>query len=95
MLVAEKTGCRYDPDSVEYLLEKHYRPTGRPLRRCHPRDLLLQIRHFCTYYDLPYEMLPQHFDQVARSFFTVLRTKDSRFATPYAAQHAPPSPPEA
>jgi hypothetical protein len=55
----------------------------------------LQIRHFCTYYDLPYEMLPQHFDQVARSFFTVLRTKDSRFATPYAAQHAPPSPPEA
>jgi predicted ATPase with chaperone activity len=77
-LVAEKTGCRYDPDAVEYLLEKHYRPTDRPLRRCHPRDLLLQIRHFCTYYDLPYEMLPQHFDRVARSFFTVLRTKDQR-----------------
>jgi len=77
-LAAQKAGCRCQADTVAYLLEKYYRPMARPLRRCHPRDLLLQIRHYCTYYDLPFEMLPQYFDQVAQSFFTSMRIKAPR-----------------
>ena len=74
-LAAEKSGCTYDAGAVEYLLERHYRPQGRPLRRCHPRDLLIQIRNYCTYQSMPFEMLPEYFDHIAQSFFTSMRTR--------------------
>ncbi len=77
-LAAERAGCAYDPDAVEHLLDKYYRPEQRPRRRCHPRDLLQQIRNFCTYHEVPFEMLPEYFDKVAQSFFTTMRTKDQR-----------------
>ncbi len=77
-LASEKLGCFYDPDAVEALLDRHYRGTNRPLRRCHARDLLLQVRNFCTYNELPFEMLPQHFDRVTQSFFTRIDTKELR-----------------
>src|SRR5438132_6703021 len=41
-LNAPVTGCDFSAEAVEYLLAQHYRLRGRPLRRCHPRDLLLQ-----------------------------------------------------
>jgi hypothetical protein len=77
-LAADRLGCPYDADAVEYLLETYYRPQNRLRRRCHPRDLLQQIRHYCTYNEVPFEMLPEYFDKVAHSFFTVVRTKDQR-----------------
>src|SRR5262249_6695543 len=55
-MAAEQIGCDYVPEAVEYLLERHYRPAGRALRRCHPRDLLLQIHNYCAYNDVPVEM---------------------------------------
>src|SRR5262245_28681329 len=54
-------GCAYNADAVEYLLATHYRPVNRPLRRCHPRDLLLQIHHYCAYHDMPMEMKEEYF----------------------------------
>ena len=69
-------GCEYRPEVVEYLLQTHYRPKHRPLRRCHPRDLLGQIQNYCAYNDLPMEMRPEHFDRVVRSYFTVVIGKD-------------------
>jgi hypothetical protein len=75
-IAAERLGCVYDPESVEYLLATYYRPANRALRRCHARDLLLQIRNYCTYHDLPFEMLPQYFDAISGCFFTRVRTKD-------------------
>jgi predicted ATPase with chaperone activity len=64
--------CEYRRDVVEGMIERHYEPYGRPLRRCHPRDLLLQIRNYCAYHDLPMEMTSEHFDRVVRSYFTAL-----------------------
>ncbi|HET6880740.1 MAG TPA: AAA family ATPase, partial [Pirellulales bacterium] len=52
---APKLGFRYRRESVEYLIERHYRPLDRGLRRCHPRDLLGQIRNYCVYNELPIE----------------------------------------
>lgn len=75
-IAAEKYNCDYNPEAVEWLLQEHYRSTGRPLRRCHPRDLLLQVRNLCTYNDLPFEMLPEHFNTVSTGFFTRIETKD-------------------
>lgn len=74
-LAAEKIGCAYDPDAVETLLERHYRPTGRPLRRCHARDLLKQVQNYCVYHTLSFEMRPEYFDHIAASFFTNVKTK--------------------
>jgi predicted ATPase with chaperone activity len=65
-------GCDYEEDVVEHLLAKHYRPVGRRLRRCHPRDLLSQVRNFCSYNDIEMEMRREYLDRVVSSYFTVV-----------------------
>jgi hypothetical protein len=74
-LYAKTFGCEYRQEAVETLLDQHYRGTNRALRRCHPRDLLSQVRNYCAYNDMTLEMLPEYFDRVAKSYFTVLATK--------------------
>jgi hypothetical protein len=34
---------------VPYLYARHYLPSGRPIRSCHPRDLLDQVSALCRY----------------------------------------------
>jgi predicted ATPase with chaperone activity len=70
-LAAEHVGCPCVPAAVDYLLDRHYRPLGRHMRRCHPRDLLLQIHSYCSYNNLPIEMRPEYFDVVVENYFTV------------------------
>ncbi len=71
-LYAPQFGCVYEPEAVEHLLQKHYRGPKRPLRRCHPRDLLLQVQNYCAYNDLPVEMKPDYFDVIVDNYFTVV-----------------------
>jgi predicted ATPase with chaperone activity len=71
-LAAPVVGCAFDPSAVEYLIGKHYRPIDRPMRRCHPRDLLMQIHNYCSYNDLPMEMRPEYFDAAVANYFTVV-----------------------
>ena len=74
-LYATGFGCEYREDVVDYLLEKHYRPVDRRRRRCHPRDLLTQVKNYCSYNDIEMAMDKDVFDRVVRSYFTVvLRT---------------------
>jgi hypothetical protein len=65
-------GCRFFPEAVHYLIQTHYAPHGRPLRRCHPRDLLLQIKNYCAYYGRPMELRPDYLDRVVKSYFTAV-----------------------
>ena len=74
--LAPKFGCDYRKEVVDYLVRTHYHPSNRPLRRCHPRDLLSQIRNYCVYNDLPMEMEQDHFDRVVCSYFTALSGQD-------------------
>jgi predicted ATPase with chaperone activity len=71
-LAAPTLGCTFNPAAVEHLLKTYYRPISRPLRRCHPRDLLLQVLNYCSYNDLPMEMRPEYFDEVVGNYFTVV-----------------------
>jgi predicted ATPase with chaperone activity len=71
-LYATKMNCEYRPEVVQDLLDRHYRPMKRGLRRCHPRDLLKQIRNYCQYRRLPFEMRPDYFDRVVNSYFAVV-----------------------
>ena len=66
---SQNLGCEYRPDVVETLLAKHYFTVGRELRRCHPRDLLTQVRNYCVYNDIRIEMRDEYFDTVVRSYF--------------------------
>jgi predicted ATPase with chaperone activity len=71
-LAASAFQCEYRKEVVDDLIERHYRPCHRPLRRCHPRDLLSQVQNYCRYNDLPVEMRREHFDRVVPSYFTVV-----------------------
>lgn len=63
-------GCNYRPEAVDYLLQKHYRPAGRQLRRCHARDLLAQVKNYCTYQDTAVELRPDYLDRAVTGYFT-------------------------
>jgi MoxR-like ATPase len=39
----------FDARMVGYLYQRHYSPSQRPLRACHPRDLLDQVTSLCRY----------------------------------------------
>jgi predicted ATPase with chaperone activity len=65
-------GCRFVPEAVHYLVQTHYTPQRRPLRRCHARDLLAQIKNYCAYYNRPMELRPDLLDRVVKSYFTTV-----------------------
>ena len=69
--VAAKLGfSNVDLSAVDYLIEEHYRRPGRPFRCCHPRDLLMQVRSFCVYNDVPLEVKPEYLDFAVMNYFT-------------------------
>jgi len=65
-------GFEYDRRTVDYLIETHFAATDRQFRSCHPRDLLLQVRNYCTYRRLPRKMSPDAFDFAVENYFSVL-----------------------
>lgn len=58
--------------AVDHLIEIHYHRINRPFRACQPRDLLLQVRNYCIYHDLPLVLTPEYFDFAAMNYFTVM-----------------------
>ncbi len=75
-IYCDRFQCAYRPDVVDYLIAQHYRSPGRSLRRCHPRDLLQQVRNFCSYNELPLEMRNEYFDRAVQTYFTLVIGKD-------------------
>jgi hypothetical protein len=69
--VCEQLGFAFVPEAVDHLLA-FYERTGRQLRRCHPRDLLSQVRSFCVYRRKPMVLSPEYLDQACRSYFSEL-----------------------
>jgi len=64
--------CQFQPQAVDYLVQTHYRPHDRPLRRCQPRDLLAQMANYCAFNGAPLQLSPQLLDRVVKSYFTVV-----------------------
>ena len=71
-LVAPGLGLTLTPEQTDRLIEKTYGSTGRAMRCCHPRDLLLQARSFCLYNDLPVELSDEAMDFAIENYFTVM-----------------------
>lgn len=58
--------------AVNHLIDQHYKRVNRPFRCCQPRDLLLQVRNYCIYNELPLQLTADYFDVAASNYFTVM-----------------------
>lgn len=67
--LAATMGVRLSHGSVKYLIERHYRMPKRPMRFCHPRDLLLQVVHLCAYQGRTPVAGPPEWDRVVSNYF--------------------------
>jgi hypothetical protein len=58
------------PDGVlESFIERHYTRTGKPFRRCHPRDVLTHAVNLLNFEKLPLELTDQILDRAFDSCF--------------------------
>ncbi len=71
-IMCPKVGIPHIPEAINYLIEKHYRPTGRQFRNCHPRDLLLQVRNYCLYHAYKLELRPDYIDFAVENYFSIM-----------------------
>jgi len=60
---------RYHQVLVAYLQRRHYGPTRRPLRACHPRDLLDQVTALCRYRGIEPVITRELLDAACASYF--------------------------
>jgi hypothetical protein len=60
---------RFHQVMVAYLQRRHYRPYGRPMRSCHPRDLLEQITALCRYQGREPVINRELLDAACRAYF--------------------------
>jgi len=70
--LARKMGFEVDDRIVDFLLEKHYRKQKRPLRYCHSRDLLLQVKNLNEFHEFPMEVTEMALDVAAYNYFAGL-----------------------
>ena len=71
-IMSKVVGLDHVEEAVDYLIETHYKAVNRPFRCCQPRDLLLQIRNYCHYLDVPPQMCREYFDYAAENYFAVM-----------------------
>ena len=59
----------YPGSIVRYLIDKHYRRTGKPMRRCHPRDILSHAIDMIHFEKLPFVLNEDILDRAFESTF--------------------------
>jgi predicted ATPase with chaperone activity len=72
MELATKGGCQCELSAIHYLLDAHYQAVKRPLRFCHPRDLLRQIRNYCEFHKQALVVSHETLDVAVRNYFAGL-----------------------
>jgi SpoVK/Ycf46/Vps4 family AAA+-type ATPase len=68
-LNCEKRQMPFHQVMVAYLQRRHYRPHGRPLRACHPRDLLDQVSAMCRYRGIEPTISRELLDAACAAYF--------------------------
>lgn len=66
---AEKLGIGIDDAALDYLVTTHYKNVGRPMRFCHVRDLLNQIKSYCEFEEIPPRLSPPICDLIVSNYF--------------------------
>jgi predicted ATPase with chaperone activity len=68
-LVSSSKGVPYSPEVVDYFIQKHLRPNGRPFRGCIPRDILDLVLDSCRYNQYGATITPELLDEAADAYF--------------------------
>ena len=68
-LNCKRRNLRFHQVMVAYLQRRHYGPAGRPLRACHPRDLLDQVTALCRYRGIEPAITRELLDAACASYF--------------------------
>jgi predicted ATPase with chaperone activity len=69
---ATTMGFPVQESALDQLIVNCYQVTGRKMRYCHARDLLLQIRNQCLYENMPLTITPNAVERAAKAYFTLL-----------------------
>jgi hypothetical protein len=64
-----RRGLRFHQVMVAYLHRRHYRPHGRHLRACHPRDLIEQVIALCQFQGRAPAITRELLDQACDAYF--------------------------
>ena len=68
-LNCRRRNLKFHQVMVAYLQRRHYHPAGRPLRSCHPRDLLDQVTALCRYRGIEPVITRELLDAACASYF--------------------------
>jgi predicted ATPase with chaperone activity len=71
-LVLEQLGLTDESNEGLDHLMAFYQRAGRPMRRCHPRDLLTQVKHYCNYRKIRPQLRGDFLDRACLSYFSHL-----------------------
>ncbi len=74
---------------VRYLIDKHYRKTGKPMRRCHPRDILSHAIDHMHFEGLPNVLTEQILDSAFESCFVQENEEDDANYAPVVTIRKP------
>jgi predicted ATPase with chaperone activity len=75
-LVCKVKRVECDVAGVDYLIEKWYRPFGRPFRMCQPRDLMEQMTSIAKYNMERINFSPDLIDAACHTYFISNKAKD-------------------
>jgi predicted ATPase with chaperone activity len=67
--VCKTKGVPFNKDGFSYLVDRYYRKAGRPLRACHPRDLVEQIATISRYNEQEPALTKEYIDQACANYF--------------------------
>jgi hypothetical protein len=68
-LACKQRHLKFHQVMVAYLHRRHFLPMGRPLRACHPRDLLDQVLALCRYRGIQPTITRELLDAACKSYF--------------------------
>jgi hypothetical protein len=86
-LNCRRRNLRFHQVMVAYLQRRHYAPANRPMRSCHPRDLLDQVTALCRYRGQEPVITRELLDDACRAYFI-----DAEPEGPPSMQQAPAAP---
>jgi len=81
-LNCRRRNLRFHQVLVAYLQRRHYGPASRPLRACHPRDLLDQVTALCRYRGIEPIITRELLDAACASYFVTTSTKPAPVVAP-------------
>ncbi len=71
-LMANNLGIQCSTEMADYLIQTHYTKASRPLRFCHPRDLLRQVSNFCSFHEIDPVVTKENIDAAVKNYFAAL-----------------------